>query len=573
MASWLEEFIFPIGASFHLGNVMALLQDNISLSRDAQGTERKNNPVLSPDIPGFRTENRTMQTRFHFHMDKCMGCHACEVACAEQNGLPVEVQWRRVGEVETGIFPDTKRLFMSSGCNHCLDAACMKGCPVDAYQVNENGIVLHLDDVCIGCQYCTWNCPYGVPVYQEDRNIVTKCDMCTHRLDEGLDPACVQACPAGAIEIETVPLTEVIETYRKDGVGPDMPDPEITMPSTKVTLPEGIELKDMTKVDRPFVEPEDPHTPLVWMTVLTQLGLGGVFAIFIVDFIHIVFNLSLVNDEILGWLGSIVIGLTGISLGASTLHLGRPAYAYRAMKNWRTSWLSREVLGLSLFAGVAMGYAFFSIFTEGLDILSVEVGGGAVRLLLGWISMIAGLAGVYCSSMIYRVPARPGWDSVKTTADFFCVAFILGPAAFSLSVVISDFIWDTHGFYLTESAKVAAAIAGLMLIFNAGLQGKFVQLWRESEVHELRACAHLYLVRFLPLRVLRNIVGAIGLTALIAIVSGATALGSGASVIISGLALVSLLVFCLMQRYLFFVTVVPKNIPGNFHMAAQQAKG
>ncbi len=554
---------------------MALLKDDLSLKiiQDVQGAGKEDNTILSPNIPGFRTENRTMQTRFHFHMDKCMGCHACEVACAEQNGLPVEVQWRRVGEVETGIFPDTQRLFMSSGCNHCLDAACMKGCPVDAYQVNENGIVLHLDDVCIGCQYCTWNCPYGVPVYQEDRNIVTKCDMCTHRLDEGLDPACVQACPASAIEIETVPLTEVIETYCKDGVGPDMPDPEITMPSTKITLPEGIQLKDMTKVDRPFVEPEDPHTPLVWMTVLTQLGLGGVFAIFIVDFIRIIFNLSLVNGETLGWLGPIVIGLTGISLSASMLHLGRPAYAYRAMKNWRTSWLSREVLGLSLFAGVAMGYAFFLFLTEGLDILSVEtVGSDAVRLLLGWISMTAGLAGVYCSSMIYRVPARPGWNSVKTTVDFFSVAFILGPATFSLSVVLSDFIWDTHGFYLTESAKVAAAIAGLMLMFNAGLQGKFAQLWRKSEMHELRGCSHLYLVRFLPFRVLRNIVGAIGLIALIAIVSGATAPGSGASVTTSGLALMSLLVFCLMQRYLFFVTVVPKNIPGNFHMAAYRSE-
>ena len=170
-----------------------------------------------PEIPGFRTENRTTQTRFHFHMDSCVGCHACEVACNEQNGLPPELQWRRVGEVEGGVYPDTKRMFISSGCNHCLDAPCVQGCPVDAFRVTEQGIVQHLADVCIGCQYCTWNCPYEVPVFQPDRGVVSKCDMCIGRLEDSLDPACVQACPAGAIEIETVPIAEVFENYLEDG--------------------------------------------------------------------------------------------------------------------------------------------------------------------------------------------------------------------------------------------------------------------------------------------------------------------------------------------------------------------
>ncbi|WP_372796329.1 4Fe-4S dicluster domain-containing protein, partial [Pontiella sp.] len=190
-------------------------------------------PVDQPDLPGFRTDNREMQTRFHFHMDLCVGCHACEVACAEQNNLPAHTQWRRVGEVQSGTFPDTQSYFLSSGCNHCLDAACAKGCPVDAYEINDKGIVVHLDDVCIGCGYCTWNCPYSVPKLQPDRRIVTKCDMCHNRLADGQDPACVQACPAGAIEIETVPLAQIYAEHMENGVGPDMPNPNITIPSTK----------------------------------------------------------------------------------------------------------------------------------------------------------------------------------------------------------------------------------------------------------------------------------------------------------------------------------------------------
>ena len=128
---------------------MAILDIEPAVAKKA--APQKTAPVSEPNIYGFRTENRSMQTRFHFHMDRCVGCHACEVACAEQNGLPADTLWRRVGEVETGTFPDTQHLFLSSGCNHCLDAPCMKGCPVDAYQVNERGIVLHLDDVCIVC--------------------------------------------------------------------------------------------------------------------------------------------------------------------------------------------------------------------------------------------------------------------------------------------------------------------------------------------------------------------------------------------------------------------------------------
>ncbi len=136
------------------------------------------------------------QYRFHFDMTKCIGCRSCEVACNEQNNNPADILWRRIGELEAGSYPDTQRHYLSMGCNHCLDADCLKGCPVDAYTKDPvTGIVLHSADACIGCSYCVWNCPYSVPQFNPERGVVGKCDMCKGRLDEGLEPACVNACP------------------------------------------------------------------------------------------------------------------------------------------------------------------------------------------------------------------------------------------------------------------------------------------------------------------------------------------------------------------------------------------
>ncbi|MEA2685985.1 MAG: hypothetical protein QOE93_1180, partial [Actinomycetota bacterium] len=134
------------------------------------------------------------QYRFTFDMNSCVGCHSCEVACAEQNGTPVDEAWRRVGELESGTFPQTRRFNLSMACNHCLEPTCLSGCPTNAYEKLANGIVVHHPDECVGCQYCMWNCPYEVPVFDKAKRIVSKCDMCRPRIDAGQSPACVQSC-------------------------------------------------------------------------------------------------------------------------------------------------------------------------------------------------------------------------------------------------------------------------------------------------------------------------------------------------------------------------------------------
>src|SRR4030095_10753020 len=179
------------------------------------------------------------QYRVHGDMGKCIGCKCCVVACNEQNGNPASINWRRVQEIEGGWFPMTSRSFLSMGCNHCLEPTCLHGCPVDAYSKDPvTGIVRHSADTCIGCQYCTWNCSYGVPQYTPERGVVGKCDMCHGRLSHGETPACVSACPEGAIAIEIVNVAAWQSSIAARRSNAGLPPGDHSLSTTRVTLPE-----------------------------------------------------------------------------------------------------------------------------------------------------------------------------------------------------------------------------------------------------------------------------------------------------------------------------------------------
>ena len=397
-----------------------------------------------------------------------------------------------------------------------------------------------------------------MPSFQPERGVVSKCDMCVNRLKEDRDPACAQACPAGAIEIETVPLEEVFATYEDAGAAPGMPAPEISMPSTKITLPEGVDPDSLHPVTNDFVEPEEPHSPLIFMTVLTQIGLGGFAAIYAMDLLRSLTGSVQLAGTALGMLAAVLMGLIGLSLAASTLHLGRPAFAFRAIRNWRTSWLSREVLALSLFAKVALAYAAFLLTTEGLALVSAEaLGGVGARLSLGAVAVLAGIAGIYASARLYRVPARPAWNFRKTTADFFAVAWIVGPAVLALALVL--------GGEAGLSVQIAALAAALALIAYVKLHSDFIRHLAASETFELKASAELYRDHFARLRMYKN--GA----ALLALI-GLLALGGGVvSTAVAALGVAGLVAYVFLQRYLFFTTVVGTNIAGNFIVEAHRS--
>jgi Fe-S-cluster-containing dehydrogenase component/formate-dependent nitrite reductase membrane component NrfD len=130
---------------------------------------------------------------------RCIGCHACTTACKSENEVPLGVTRTYVKSAEVGIFPEARRTFQVTRCNQCTDAPCVAACPTQAMYKREDGIVDFDKEICIGCKACMAACPYDAIFINPEDHSAEKCNMCAHRLDVGLEPACVTVCPTEAI--------------------------------------------------------------------------------------------------------------------------------------------------------------------------------------------------------------------------------------------------------------------------------------------------------------------------------------------------------------------------------------
>ncbi len=505
----------------------------------------------SIDLPELKPGE---QYRFHFDATACVGCHCCEVACNEQNGNPDDIKWRRVGEMEAGQFPDTLQLFNSMSCNHCIEPECLKGCPSNAYIKLENGIVFHDDPNCIGCQYCTWNCPYEVPVFNADRGIVTKCHMCVDKLENGQTPACVQACPSNAINIEVVNVEKWLnEDMAKEGVAPHLPDIEITKPTTRYTLPDLPENAEFKPADEHILKPAHPEWPLVFMTVLTQTSVGAFVALFLGQLLYSLgFNLPKPNAT----MAFMALLPAAIGLPLSALHLGRPAKAIWAMRNYKTSWLSREAIALGAFAAVAGIVWLLYLFDFN----------GFVKLLLEGIGVVLGVYGIYAQSMIYRIKARPAWNRESTTKRFFGTAYV-GFLLISLVLLASS---GLNGAVVLLSVTLLAGALQHLIINDEVNFYKYLQ--KENPLYyQLNRTRILLDERFKKVKTARvhslRLFGVV--LPLVAIVFAASGQSTLALFIVA-VATIGAFASEIMGRYLFYRTVVPLGLAGNFFAGNQR---
>ncbi|MEN3048541.1 MAG: 4Fe-4S dicluster domain-containing protein [Candidatus Caldarchaeales archaeon] len=170
----------------------------------------------------------TALQRFAFVIDqtRCIGCHACTVACKMENHVPLGVFRTWVKYIEKGEFPNARRFYTVLRCNHCDDAPCVRICPTAALFVRPDGIVDFDRDRCIGCKACMQACPYDALYIDPETSTAAKCHFCAHRIEVGLEPACVIVCPTRAIiwgDLED-PESQVSKALRDNPVSVRKPE-------------------------------------------------------------------------------------------------------------------------------------------------------------------------------------------------------------------------------------------------------------------------------------------------------------------------------------------------------------
>jgi Fe-S-cluster-containing dehydrogenase component len=143
-----------------------------------------------------------MSVYYIYHDQKrCIGCHACEVHCKTENEVPVGPRLTQIIPVGPKVIGGIPRIhFVYMPCFHCEKPWCVASCPTGAMQKRtKDGIVFVEQSLCVGCKSCITACPWGVPQWNKEMGKVVKCDYCRHRVDQGLEPACVTGCTTNAL--------------------------------------------------------------------------------------------------------------------------------------------------------------------------------------------------------------------------------------------------------------------------------------------------------------------------------------------------------------------------------------
>lgn len=544
-----------------------LQQDLTAVERFARRHDADELPPgerIFKDLIPLSKPGKGQQYAFQVDLDACTGCKACVTACHRLNGLDDDEAetWRSVGLLHGGTSNEPVQQTVTTACHHCVDPACMKGCPVKAYEKDPvTGIVRHLDDQCIGCQYCTLTCPYEVPQFSKRRGIVRKCDMCSERLTEGEAPACVQACPNEAISIRIVETQHLLEQAQTEGLLPGTPSSGITVPATQYKTAK-VMPKNLLPGDFYAVRAGHQHMPLVIMLVLTQLSAGA----FWIDF----------GLHETGWSGSlgelrtyhslVALGLGLLAIGASTLHLGRPHLAFRALIGLRTSWLSREALGFALFAKLAVAYAALQFHAPLLALLHLPALSAAdferAATILGASVSGIGAAAVACSVMLYKVTQREWWGGGRTTFKFFLTAGVLGTATTSLTYAAAAQLTGTG-----DSVSSTLRVLSWLLIAASGfkLLGEATVLLHlyDRKLGELKRTAMLLRGQLAKSFAARLAAGAVGGMLLPLLLIGSMPQLSGAARLgFLGVSFALLLGGELLERMLFFKALSAPKMPG-----------
>jgi len=559
----------------------ARLNDPVTQTRNRYGRPIETVPAGDPrreeslringDTGVGGNPNRYKQHGFFFNADNCIACHACEAACSEKNDNPAHIAFRSVGFVEGGTYPDYQRINISMACNHCDNPVCLKGCPTRAYtKFAEYGAVLQDPDICFGCGYCTWVCPYNAPQLDPVEGQVSKCNMCVDRLEVGLKPACVAACLGKALDFGVIENIPEGRTQAKVAI-PGFPRTDITQPNVRFQQTRTTR-RDMLRVDstalryhrddatgqfRPELDPKNGFR--------RQWSLGKLLGSH--ENAHVVFTLS--AQTVIGafllltiatWAGGssvaafatgdalipaigLMIGLMAVGLFKLNMHLGKPHRFYRGFYNLRLSPVSREIAGVSLFFASLAGFGLGTLLDGALS--------EALRTLFSVSGLIGGAFGGYYMHRLYRIPARPFWDHWHTGAAFLGTALSLGALLLALVGLGAGTLTPNVGKILAAIAALGMAVEAAGLVFHA----------RDLQARGDEGAASHYeqTTRYGYSYWLRN--GLLGSGLAIASALAATGgVDPAAWLLLAALAVSA----SILDRALFYVLVIPTTMPGAF---------
>ena len=546
----------------------------IELTRDGDALRNQSLNINNDDAVG-ENPNRYKQHGFYFTADNCIACHACEAACSEKNDNPGHIAFRSVGFVEGGTYPDYRRQNISMACNHCDDPVCLKGCPTRAYtKFAEYGAVLQDPDICFGCGYCTWVCPYNAPQLDPVAGVVSKCNMCVDRLEVGLKPACVSACLGKALEFGVIENTPENRTQVEAEI-PGFPDTSITNPNIRFQQTKTLN-RDMKRVDSTAIKYHRDDTEGKYKSVLDEKhgrtkywGMEKLLASH--ENAHVMFTLT--AQAVMGAFVMLIVGgsllnvsvfeevkrssafipllivmfiLMGAGLYKLNMHLGKPHRFYRGFNNLRHSPLSREIAGVTAFFAGLAGYTFFSFFDNGFT--HVLAGLSATLGMAGF------AAGSYYMYKLYRIKARPFWNHWQTATTFY-------GSMFSLGALLIALVTSMVGTATLPLIQTLAGLIALGLVIEAiGLFSHARDL--KSGAGEGQSAHYEQTTTFGKTYRLRN--NLLGLNIILALAINVFGL-SGFSGLFFGIVLaLSLIAMAYFGRIIYYALVIPTTMPGAF---------
>ncbi len=453
-------------------------------------------------------QNRAVQWAKVIDHTRCIGCHACTTACKSENLVPLSVTRTYVKHVDVGVFPQARRAHQVTRCNQCAHAPCVTACPTTAMFKRADGIVDFDKSICIGCKACMAACPYDAIFINPEDHSAEKCNFCAHRIDVGLEPACVVVCPTQAILIGDMNDSDsyVSQIIYREPVAVRRPEKE-TLPKLfykgahQATLdplaarrPEGglfmwsEQQENSSQVvsgnanynnssAAALLSYDVAHAiPWDWKVSLYTWTKGIASGVYLVVALMVLFGFLSANSPLWLWLTPVVSGVfLAITGGLLIWDLEHPERFYLIFT--RPQWRSWLVKGAFIIAGYTLVLA--------LHFIGSWFG---FRSLQTWL-MIAGiplsiLTAVYTAYLFAQAKARDLWQNPLLPADLFVQALLDGAAAVLLVLV------TFQGIYAEEAFLPTARRGLLFLLWILALSSLFHLLMIWGEVSLTHPTAH-----------------------------------------------------------------------------------